>query len=173
MKRREALKTLGFAAAGLVALPAWARGWKANEIALENSSFSTWEQAILSSVADTFIPEKNGIGAVPQEVDTFLVRLFDECYEEDVRNNIKLQLNELNNKSMDAHGKAFTDCTQSQREELLLTFQDSANEAEKEFFQRVKFETIRGFRTSKVVMQDYHGYRVIPGRYNGNIDVEV
>lgn len=173
MKRREALKTLGFAAAGFVALPAWARGWTANEIALENSSFSTREQALLSSVADTFIPEKNGIGAVPQEVDTFLVRLFDECYEEDVRSNIKLQLNELNKKAMSTRGKSFADCTQSQREDLLLTFQDSATEVKKEFFQRIKFETIRGFRTSKVVMQDYHGYRVIPGRYNGNVDVEV
>ena len=78
MKRREALKTLGFAAAGLAALPAWARGWSANEIALEDSSFSNKEQALLSSVAGTFIPEKNGIGAIPQEVDAFLVRLFDE-----------------------------------------------------------------------------------------------
>ena len=74
---------------------------------------------------------------------------------------------------MNAHGKAFADCTQSQREELLLTFQDSAKEAEKEFFQQVKFETVRGFRTSKVVMQDYLGYSVIPERYNGNVDVEI
>lgn len=173
MKRREALKTLGFAAAGLVALPAWARGWNPQEIALSSSSFSMNEQAILSSVAGTIIPEKDGIGAIPLEVDKFLVRLFDECYEEDARANIKLQLNELNKKAQNSHNKSFSDCSQTQREELLLTFSDSENESEKRFFGLVKSETIRGFRTSKVVMQDYHGYRVVPGRYNGNVDAEV
>lgn len=173
MKRRDALKTLGYAAAGLVALPAWARAWNPQEIALPSSSFSTNEQAILSSVAGTIIPEKDGIGAVPLEVDKFLVRLFDECYEEDVRNNIKLQLNELNRKAKDSKGKSFADSSQAQREELLLTFSVSGNESEKRFFELVKGETVRGFRTSQVVMEDYHGYRIIPGRYNGNADVEV
>ena len=172
MKRREALKTLGFAAAGLVALPAWARGWSAENVILSSSIFTQQERALLSSVADTFIPEKDGIGAVPLEVDKFLVRLFDECYEEDVRNNIKFQLGELNRKATNLKGKTFPECTQNERENLLLSFQESDINAEEQFFRLVKFETVRGFRTSEVVMEKYHGYRVAPGRYNGNADVE-
>lgn len=173
MKRREALKTLGLATAGLVALPAWASGWTSRDVAIESSTFSSKEQALLTSISDTFIPANNNLGAIPQEVDKFLIRLFDECYETDVKDNIKLQLNVLNDRAMQEIGKSFTDCSQPQREELILTFQDSDDEAEKRFFQLVKNETIRGFSTSKVVMQDYHGYRVVPGFYNGNVDVEV
>lgn len=173
MKRREVLKTLGLATAGIVTLPAWASGWTVRDVAIESSIFSSKEQALLSSIADTFIPAHNNLGAIPQEIDKFLIRLFDECYEPDEQDNIKLQLNVLNDRAAEEVSKSFTDCSQSQREELILTFQDSDDEAENRFFQLVKYETIRGFRTSKVVMQDYHGYRIVPGRYNGNVDVEV
>lgn len=172
MKRREALKTIGIAAAGLVALPSWARGWEARDVNLKSSSFNPNEQSLISAVADTIIPEKDSLGALPQQVDKFLIRLFDECYEMDVQDNIKLQLFELDEKAINTAGKSFTDCSQAEREELLLTFENSENESENLFFELVKRETIRGFRTSKVVMQDYHGYRVIPGFYNGNADVE-
>lgn len=173
MKRREALKTLGLATAGLVALPAWASGWTARDVALNSSTFSSKEQALLSSAADTIIPAKNNLGAIPQEVDKFLIRLFDECYEKDERDNIKLQLNVLDDRAMENFGSPYTDCPQEQREQVLLSFDGSEDESEQRFFQLVKSETIRGFRTSKIVMQDYHGYRVVPGRYNGNVDVEV
>lgn len=172
MKRREALKTLGFATAGLVALPAWASGWTARDVAFESSTFSSKQQALLSSIADTFIPAKDNVGAIPQEVDKFLIRLFDECYETNVQDNIKHQLSVLDDRATEKAGISFTDCNQAQREEFILTFEESENEEEKNFFQLVKYETIRGFRTSKVVMQDYHGYRVVPGFYNGNVDVE-
>lgn len=172
MKRREALKTLGLATAGLVALPAWASGWTVRDVAIESSTFSSNEQALLSSVAATIIPAKNNVGAIPQEVDKFLVRLFDECYERNERNNIKQQLNVMNDRAMENFGSPYIDCTQEQREQVFLSFDDSEDESEQRFFQLVKNETIRGFRTSKVVMQDYLGYRVIPGFYNGNVDVE-
>ncbi len=172
MKRREALKTLGLATAGLVTLPAWASGWTARDVTIESSTFSSKQQALLSSIADTFIPAKDNVGAIPLEVDKFLIRLFDECYETDVQDNIKFQLSILNDRAMEKTGMLFSDCNQVQREEFILTFKDSENEAEQRFFQLLKNETIRGFRTSKVVMQDYHGYIVVPGRYNGNVDVE-
>lgn len=173
MKRRDALKTLGFAAAGLVALPAWASsGWTTLDVRTEFSTFSSEEEALLSSVADTFIPAKNNLGAIPQEVDKFLIGLFDECYETDVQENIKLQLKALNDRAVDDSGMAFTECSQTQREEVILTFENSGDEAEEQFFQLMKYETIRGFRTSKVVMQEHLGYRVVPGSYNGNVDVE-
>lgn len=171
MKRREALKTIGFATLGLVALPSCAREWTSQEIP-SDSAFSSKEQKLISATADTIIPEKDSVGAIPQGVDKFLIRLFDECYEEDVRDNIKLQLSKLDEKAVDSSGNPFADCSQVQREELLLTFENSENEQEKQFFELVKAETIRGFRTSQVVMQEYHGYRVMPGFYNGNADAE-
>lgn len=171
MKRREALKTLGLATAGLVALPAWASGWTACDVAIESSTFSSKEQSLLSSVAETIIPAKNNVGAIPQEVDNFLVRLFEECYEKDERDNIKKQLSMMNDRAIENFGSQYAECTQEQREQVFLSFDASEDESEQRFFQLVKIETIRGFRTSKVVMQDYHGYSVVPGFYNGNVEV--
>ncbi|NBC03299.1 MAG: hypothetical protein GVY20_06295 [Bacteroidetes bacterium] len=172
MKRREVLKTLGLATAGLVTLPAWASGWKARDVAIESSTFSSSEQTILSSVADTIIPAKNNVGAIPQEVDKFLVRLFDECYEKDECKNIKQKLHLMNDRAIEEFEVPYTNCTLHQRKQVFLSFDNSVDESEQKFFDLVKNETIRGFRTSKVVMQDYHGYKVVPGFYNGNVDVE-
>jgi hypothetical protein len=43
---------------------------------------------------------------------------------------------------------------------------------EKDFFDLMKSETIRGFNTSQKVMQDYLGYKVAPGHYYGSVDVK-
>lgn len=172
MKRREALKTLGFATLGLAVLPSCARDWASQEIVPGSTSFSAKEQQLLSSVADTILPAKDSLGAIAQGVDKFLIRLFDECYEEPIRENIKTQLAKLDEKAEESSGKSFTVCEQQKREELLLTFNNSEHAPEKEFFDLVKAETIRGFKTTRVVMQDFYGYSVMPGFYNGNVDVE-
>ena len=141
-------------------------------MAIQSSTFSSKEQALLSSIAETIIPAKNNVGAIPQEVDKFLIRLFEECYEKVERDTIKSQLNVMNDRAMEDFSSSFTDCTQQQREQVFRSFDQSEDESEQEFFQLLKNETIRGFRTSKVVMEDYHGYRVVPGFYDGNVDVE-
>ncbi|MDZ7718811.1 MAG: gluconate 2-dehydrogenase subunit 3 family protein [Balneolaceae bacterium] len=79
----------------------------------------------------------------------------------------------MNNRAIEHFSSSFTNCTQQQRKQIFLSFDGSEDQSEQRFFQLVKNETIRGFRTSKVVMQEYHGYRVVPGFYNGNVDVEV
>lgn len=172
MKRRDALKTIMMASGGLIALPSWAMGWNAKHMALPSSAFTEAEQTLISAVADTIIPEKDSIGALPVGVDKFLIRLFDECYEQDVQDNIKTQLKNLNEAAQNATGGEFPSGTQGQREEWLLTFSKSENPAQSEFFNLVKSETIRGFRTSQVVMEEYLDYEVMPGHYDGSVDVE-
>ena len=59
----------------------------------------------------------------------------------------------------------------TQRQELLLKFSVSEKKSEKDFFDLVKSETIRGFSTSKEVMLGYLDYKVVPGHYYGCVDV--
>jgi hypothetical protein len=172
MERREALKILAMASGSLVALPSWALGWNAKHIGIPSSVFTRAEEALISAVADTIIPEKDSIGALPVGVDRFLIRLLDRCYETDVQNNVKVQLKNLDDATRQAAGIGFTDCSQEQREKLLLTFSESPDENRREFFDLLKSETIRGFRTSQVVMEEYLGYELMPGHYDGNVDVD-
>jgi hypothetical protein len=171
MNRRETLIKLMAASAGLVALPSWANGWSKNEISA-SSLFSSNEEATLASVADTIIPAGNSIGALSVGVDKFLQKLFDECYEKEVQDNIKTQLRGLNSSAQNLYGKAFADCSSSQREQLLLKLADSQDGHEKDFFSLIKAETIRGFNTSEEVMLKYLNYKVAPGHYYGCVDAK-
>lgn len=170
MNRRTYLKKVMAASAGLAALPSWANGWTTAVIG-GGSSFSVDEQHLLAGVADTIIPAGNSIGALSVGVDKFLQKLFDNCYEKEVRENIKLQLINLESGARSNYGKSFSECDQIQRQDLLLMRAGSENKAEKDFFDLVKSETIRGFSTSREVMLDYLKYKVVPGHYYGCIDV--
>ncbi len=170
MNRRSTIKKLAVASMGLVSLPAWANGWKAEQIILP-SLFLNVEQEVLAAVADTIIPAGDAIGALSVETDKFLQRLFADCYEVEVQNNIKVQLLALEQSAQTTHDKSFTLCTQEEREALLLPMSISEDQDQKDFFELVKSETIRGFRTSREVMVKYHDYVMAPGFYHGCIDV--
>ena len=171
MNRRESLKGLFLATGSLVALPAWADGWTAQNVK-HLSSFSAAEQGILSSVADTIIPQGNSIGALSVGVDKFLQKLIDNCYEVPVQDNIKKQLTTLDANAQSTHKRSFSQCTQKEREELLLRFNASSDKNEKDFFDLMKSETIRGFNTSKEVMLQHLKYKIAPGHYYGCVDVK-
>lgn len=171
MKRRELLKGLMAASGAMIALPAWAEDWHINDVLTHSSSFTMEDQTILSSVADTIIPQGDSIGALSVGVDKFLQKLFDDCYEKDVQENIKTQLTALESSAQSTYGKSFAACDQKQREELLLKLSGSDNKDEKDFFNLLKSETIRGFNTSREVMTKYLNYKVAPGHYYGCVDI--
>ncbi len=171
MNRRETLKKMMVASGALVALPAWANAWNVDEVDTHISSFTQDSQDLLASLTDTIIPASDKPGALTVGVDKFLQKLFDDCYEKEVQGNIKVQLTALDASANSSHGKSFSSCDQKQREELFLKLSTSDNKAEKDFFDLVKSETIRGFNTSREVMTKYLNYKVAPGHYYGCVDV--
>ena len=172
MDRRKALKNLAIVSGGLITLPQWMVSCGISDANIHQTSFSSTEQKILASVTDTIIPAGNSIGALSVGVDKFLQKLIDDCYEKEVQDNIKSQLKGLEGSAKATHKKSFADCTQAQREELLLKLSASENKSEKDFFDQIKSETIRGFNTSQKVMQEYLGYKIAPGHYYGSVDVK-
>jgi hypothetical protein len=172
MNRRKALNNLAIATAGLIVLPQWMISCGISETDTHSTSFSKTEQNTLASIADTIIPAANSIGALSVETDKYLQKLIDDCLEKEVKENVKIQLKVVEKNAEKQHGKSFTDCTQKQREELLLKFSTSENKQEKDFFNLIKTETIRGFNTSQKVMKEYLGYKVAPGHYYGCVNIK-
>ena len=172
MDRRKALKNLAIVSGGLITLPQWMVSCGLSDSNVHHTSFSASEQKILASISDTIIPAGNSIGALTVGVDKFLQKLIDDCYEKDVRDNIKTQLKGLDGSAKAKYQRSFADCTQAQREELVLKLSTSAIKAEKDFFDQIKSETIRGFNTSQKVMQEYLGYKIAPGHYYGCVDIK-
>jgi len=172
MDRRKALKNLAIVSGGLITLPQWMVSCGISETNIHQTSFSIAEQKILASVTDTIIPAGNSLGALSVGVDKFLQKLIDDCYEKEVQDNVKKQLNSLEESAKATHKKSFADCIQTQREGLLLKLSTSENKSEKDFFDQIKSETIRGFNTSQKVMQEYLDYKIAPGHYYGCVDVK-
>lgn len=171
MNRREAFNSLTTLSGEKVSLPDWAFGWEPENIALRSTTFSSNERQLISSVINTLIPENGTVGALSVGVDKFLVRLFEECYETDVQENIKKQLASLQHQAIKDMGNDFADCNQQERERLLLLYKESDDKAQQQFFNLIKTETNRGFRTSRVVMENQLDYEIMPGHYNGYAEV--
>ena len=171
MDRRKALKNLVIVSGGLITLPQWMVSCGISDTATHHTSFSLAEQKILASITDTIIPAGKSIGALSVGVDKFLQKLIDDCYDKKAQDNIKSQLKALDDSSRSVHKNSFADCTQAQRETLLLKFSGSQKKDEKDFFDTMKSETIRGFNTSQKVMTEYLGYKVAPGHYYGSVDI--
>ena len=167
MNRRRTIKQLVIAGGGLVTLPQWMISCGISDSPVHKSSFSQDDQELLSSIADTIIPAGNSTGAIAVGVDKYLQKLIDDCFEKDVQVNVKSELKKLDVLAQSTNKKAFAGCTQQQRQELLIKLSASNVKAEKDFFDLIKTETIRGFNTSQKVMQDYLGYKVAPGHYYG------
>jgi hypothetical protein len=155
----------------LIALPSWANGWSSQDLAHHTPTFSFQAQETLAAVADTIIPAGDSIGALSVGVDKFLQKLFDNCYEKDVQDNVRTQLVALDATAQNLHVKSYKDCDQQQREAMLLKLSASGIEAEQEFFKLIKSETIRGFNTSRDVMVNYLRFKQVPGHYYGCVDV--
>ena len=177
MDRRKAIRNLAIVSGGIITLPQWMVSCGASDTTVHHSSFSTGEQKILASVTDTIIPAGipiaiGTIGALSVGVDKFLQKLIDDCYEKEVQDNVKAQLKGLKETAKRIHHRSYNDCTQAQREELLLKLSSSENKAEKDFFNLIKSETIRGFTTSQKVMTEYLGYKIAPGHYYGCVDAK-
>ena len=172
MDRRKAIKNLAIVSGGLITLPQWMVSCGVSDTTIHRTSFSVAEQKILASITDTIIPVENSIGALSVGVDKFLQKPIDDCYEKNAQDNVKAQLKSLDGSAQTIHKRSFVNCTPAQREELLLKLSTSAKKEEKDFFDLIKSETIRGFNTSQKIMQEYLGYKVAPGHYYGSIDVK-
>jgi PleD family two-component response regulator len=167
MNRRNALKNLAVVSGSVISLPAWMVSCGISDKDTHQSGFNEKEQKTLASLTDTIIPAGNAIGALTVGVDKYLQKFIDDCCEQPVQKNVKRQLKELENLAQHNNKQKFSECSQQEREKLLLVFTDSQDKDRKEFFTLMKSETIRGFNTSQKVMEEYFGYKVAPGYYHG------
>ncbi|WP_341226442.1 gluconate 2-dehydrogenase subunit 3 family protein [uncultured Arcticibacterium sp.] len=171
MNRRELLKNLALGAGAVVALPSWANAWTPSKI-MVSGVFSSKELGLLSSIASTFIPEgKSEPGALGLEVDKFLDRLFADCYSKADQEKIKQGMVLLNTTAKKSYQSAFSDCTQLQRESMLIGFSEPSTTEKEWFYDTLRKETIRGYTTSEYVMVNHYNYVMAPGHYDGCVDV--
>jgi hypothetical protein len=171
MTRRNTLKALAATSIGVAALGYWAKDLDYIPDLMSQSFFKPSEQDLITSIADTIIPKGKIYGALELGVPVYLLSYFEKCEKPEVQENIKLQLNNLNQTAKQKFNQKFINCPQEQREELLLAFANSDAEPRQEFFNLMKSQTIWGFRSTKEVMTRHYDYQVAPGHYYGCVDI--
>ena len=174
MKRRETLKELMLAGSSMVLVPAWAKSWRIETLPEARPVFSNFESEILSKVVDAILPiTEDEVGGLTVGVDKFLERLFSRCYEKADQDQLKTQLTRLDVMAQELNGLSFNQIEPNQKIAILEKMKQSDDEKESAFFELIKSETIRGFRTSRVVMTRYYRYRVVPGSYQGCVEAKM
>lgn len=174
MNRRKSLKILGGTAVGIAGLVLADWKWQLLDGINHQGFFTLKEEKLISAISDTIIPEglplktsspdAKPIGALSTGTDVYMMKLFEHCFEKEDQDQIKLQLANLDK-------KGFLKASKEEREAMLISLKDSEIEADREFFDLMKSQTITGFTTVREVMVDYRNYKVAPGFYTGCADV--
>lgn len=174
MNRRKSLKILGGTVVGIAGLALADWKWQFLDGMNHSGFFTSKEEKLISAIADTIIPaglppvtpspDSKPIGALSTGTDVYLMKLFEHCYSQEDQDQIKSQLAGLDQ-------KGFLKASKEEREAMLLGLASSENEADREFFDLMKSQTITGFTTVKEVMVDYRNYKTAPGYYHGCVDL--
>lgn len=170
MNRRALLQRLGLTVGGLVALPAWANAWSA-----DNFTPSTWlslaEQTTLSSAVDTLLPATDTPGAKELGVTAFVALMIKDVYEPKDQQIFQGFLQKVETQSRAIFGKSFTESSEKQRLQILANLEASDLAEDKRGYGLFKNLTIQGYLTSEYVMTNILPYEFIPSRYHGCVPV--
>src|SRR5690606_30023760 len=120
MNRRESIRTLMAASAGLIALPLWAEGWVAERLPTRLSDCTITDQVSPVARAVTTTYAGDSMGALLVGVDYLLVALFGICYPVDGQFMLKKQRGALDAGSRIMHGTDFVACVPDLLPALLL-----------------------------------------------------
>lgn len=183
MNRRKSLKILGGSVVGIAGLAIVNWKWHITDQLTHQGFFSFNEEKLISSIADTIIPEglppivpnpdAKPIGALSTGTDLYLKKLFEHCYDQEEQVDIKKGLQQLNEQANREFGNDFYKLQKTEREASFMRLASSDDEKLRDFFNLMKSQTITGFTTVKEVMVDYRGYQVAPGFYHGCADVKM
>ncbi len=167
IQRRVALKQMAIAAGSLIALPAWANGWTSALAQPVKPFLSSGHVALLTAIADTFIPASDTPGATALGVPAFIQRMLEDCYEAPVQEAVKSGLAAVETLAGATYGKPFATGDATQRQAVLTQLEKADEPARRDFVSLIKNLTIQGYTTSEYVMTKHLNYVMAPGHYYG------
>ena len=184
MDRREILRALAAAAtsslAGLTPERLWAIGRAAHRGSPTGiwQLFSPQQGDMATTIADMIIPTTDTPGAREAGVGPFMDFMVEQTFDAEEQERFLAGLDEVNGLSLRLTGVAFLDATEDQRVAVLSSMEDEAEalqsaeeDSPEHFFHSIKRLTLFGYYTSEVGMTEELGWRMIPGSYDGCVDL--
>ncbi len=168
MKRRLVLKQLACLVGGTVVVPRFLMGGEMRSIPPETLKFGD-KVPIVASVAEIIIPKTDTPGAKDLGVQLFVLKMVEDCYEEEAQHAFLKGLEQLDLLSNQRFGKDFIKCSAHNQSSIIQTIEEQSELPNEllDCFAIIKRRTIQGYMTSEYVMTKQLVYEVAPGRYNG------
>ncbi|PSL07746.1 gluconate 2-dehydrogenase subunit 3-like protein [Cecembia rubra] len=166
------MKSLAITVWGMMAFPGCKPGEIMDENVLVKSLPLTEKQRLnLEKMVDTFLPETDTLGAVQLNIHRFLDKLIANCYPEEEQKLFVNGLDLLEGIAQDTFLKSFDSLGISDRENILLGLDNEDADEGKSFFDFSKEQVILAFTSSEYFLTNYTNYEMIPGGYDGCVDV--
>lgn len=155
-------------AGGAVVVPRFLVAGEIRSIPLETLKFGD-KVPIVAAVAEIIIPKTDIPGAKDLGVQLFVLKMVEDCYEEEVQHTFLKGLEQLDLLSNQRFGKDFIKCSAKNQASIVQNIEE-ASELPNELldcYAIMKRRTIQGYMTSEYVLTKQLVYEVAPGRYNG------
>lgn len=162
MERRNVIKSLGIGFLGLGQLPSWANNW--NSDGFERLEFENSE--IFSKIVDCLIPETNTPGAKSVGAHLYVEKVIKDCYSEQIQNEVKQTLENLNKEAVAKHQKSFEKLDNLQAVDLLKN--NTSNKKTVEFLKNL---TIRSYTSSEFYLTNHKNYQMAPAYFHGCVEI--
>ena len=180
MKRRIALKQLGFITAGAVLLPACVRQTKQLSIPLKNIAINGDQESLLAEIAEAIIPTTDTPGAKALNIHQFVLRMVDDCQGKDGQQQFVSGLSKVEDAVRQKFNKSFEECTPEEKKKFLLELEEKNKAAigdeKKEdlpaFYSLTKRYTVQAFLGSEYIMTKVLVYNMIPGKFQGCVEIK-
>jgi hypothetical protein len=173
MHRRTVIKNLVLIIGGAALLPACDRKEGKASVSLKNLDISADQEKLVGDICETIIPKTNTPGAKDLGLHLFVFKMLDDCYKKDDQQAFITGMEQFTDAVKGKYGKPFSDLSQKQREDTLLSIEkdkdekSTANPKElKSFYGIIKGQTVNGYVKSKYFMTKQVVYELVPGRYN-------
>jgi hypothetical protein len=181
MQRRTALKQLGLIAGAAIILPHCTSKEAATEatIKLNKLQVSGQQENLLATMADALIPKTDTPGAKELNIHQFVLRMMDDCFDADAQKKFMAGLTQAQQAIAHKTGKEAEECTPA---EWQAFFQDieagkiaapaQGEDNLKAFYEPFRQLSIRGYLGSEYVMTNVFGYKMIPGKFTGEVKID-
>src|SRR5688572_19979723 len=119
MKRRIALKQLGFITAGAMILPSCVQHGKEATIELRNIMVNGDQEALLAEIAETIIPATDIPGAKALNVHHFILKMVDDCQGKESQQQFISGLSIIEKAVKEKFDKPFEECSAEDRKSVV------------------------------------------------------
>ena len=181
MQRREALRFLGAATlapllASLSARERWALGLELHRKLASGAAgraLSASQLAQVRALADAILPRSDTPGAVDVGAPEFVDLLLAEWYPDDERQRLLAGLDALEARCRESQGKPFAELDHTAQAAFLATVDGKrgAQGTPEDAYTRIKDQLVYGFMTAKPIAAIVNTTPIIPGRFDGCIQL--